>query len=75
MRLYTDLLLSGAVGGIKWNNGPWGPFGSDYDVWPETDCHLLFEFGEWEFHNHKGFDYTPTELTAKNYLSILKSIQ
>ncbi len=76
MRLYTDLVMNGMKADRRWNEGPWMPFSQDYDN-PAIDlvCHLhINDPSGIAFHNHGNFS-TPTELTDKNYLSILKSIQ
>lgn len=76
MRLYTDLVMNGMKADKKWNDGPMMPFSNSYKPYGlNLVCHLhLNDPSGIVFHNH-GSCSTPTELTAKNYLSILKSIK
>ena len=76
MRLYTDLIMNNMKPNSGWNDSPMMPFSQDYDT-PAINlvCHLhINNPNNIAFHNHGSFS-TPTELTAKNYLSILKSIK
>lgn len=77
MRLYTDLVMNGMKDDRKWNEGPWMPFGENYD---DTNClglvcHLYIDNKQGRlFHNHD-CGLIRTEVTTRNYLSILKSIK
>jgi len=77
MRLYTDLVMNGMKADREWNDlAPTMPFVEDYDKHIiNLVCHLhINDPSGIAFHNHSSLT-TPTELTDKNYLSILKSIQ
>lgn len=76
MRLYTDLVMNGMKADRRWNEGPWMPFGENYsDFYYILVCHLAIDKKRGLcFHNHD-CGLTRTEVTTRNYLSILKSIQ